>query len=120
MQSRFGLKYYLYKFVDRLNLIKKRKLAYVCYNIRKLDYKVLNLEHKKWYYPVDKNISYHYSFYDLYDVSIEKARKIINELDLVMDKSDKEVNKVLKEIGNLSYSTGKNANKNLVMKYFEY
>ena len=120
MQSRFGIKYFIYKILDFFKASKKRVFANVCYFIKKLDYTVLNLEHKKWYYPVDKKISYHYSFYDLYDVSIEKARKIINLLDNALDKEEKEGRKVLREIGNLSYSTGKNADKYYPMKYFEF
>jgi len=120
MQSKYGIKYYIYKFLDLFNIFKKRVLTNVCYYIKKLDYSVLNLEHKKWFYPVDKKISFHYSFYDLYDVSIEKARKIINDLDNVIDKDEKELKKVLKNIGNLSYSTGKNVDKYYPMKYFEY
>jgi len=81
---------------------------------------VLNLNHEKWYYPVDKKINYHYSFYDLYDISIEKARKLINELDNALDKDEKTVNKVLREIGNLSYKTGKSINKKDEMKYFAF
>ena len=117
---RFGIKYFIYKILDFFKASKKRVFANVCYFIKKLDYTVLNLEHKKWYYPVDKKISYHYSLHDLYDVSIEKARKIINLLDNALDKEEKEVKKVLREIGNLSYSTGKNVDKYYPMKYFEF
>lgn len=118
MCSRFGIKKIIFKFIDLLKIDKYGKLANYSYHIKKLDYKVLNLEHNKWYYPVDKKISYHYSFYDLYDVAIEKARKIINDLDSVIDKDDKSIKKVLREIGNLSYKTGKNINKKDEMKYF--
>lgn len=120
MCSRWGIKYYFYKLFDFFHFSKRCYLANCSYHIKKLDYTVLNKEHKKWYYPVDKKISYHYSFYDLYDVAIERARKIINDLDYALDKDEKEIKKVLREIGNLSYATGKNADKNYVMKYFEY
>lgn len=119
MSSRWGIKYYIYKFLDLFNISKKMYFKDACYHIKKLDYTVLNNEHKKWYYPVDKKISYHYSLYDLYDVAIEKARTIINHLDSALDKDEKEIKKVLREIGNLSYSTGKNADKHYTMKYFE-
>jgi len=41
-------------------------------------------------------------------------------LDNALDKDDKYVNKVLREIGNLSYKTGKNINKKDNMKYFYF
>lgn len=120
MCSRFRVKKALIQFFDSLYILKDRKYSNCNFHIKKFDYSVLNLEHKKWVYPVDKKISYHYSFYDLYDISIEKARKLINELDSVIDKDDKSINKVLREIGNLSYTTGKNINKKDVMKYFAF
>lgn len=120
MTSRFGIKFRVYKLFDLLHLSNRCYLANYCYYIRNLDYTVLNKEHKKWCYPVDKKTSYHYSFYDLYDVAIEKARCIINDLNEALNKDEKEIKKVLREIGNLSYATGKNADKQCNMKYFEY
>lgn len=120
MTSRFGFKYRLYQLFDFCHLSKRSLLANYCYYIKKLDYSYLNKEHKKWYYPVDKKISYHYSFYDLYDIAIERARILINQLDYALDKDEKDIKKVLREIGNLSYATGKNADKHYVMKYFLY
>lgn len=120
MSSRFGFKKMMLCFFDSLHILKNRKYSNCSYYIKNLDNSVLNLEHKKWFYPVDKKISYHYSFYDLYDISIEKARKLINDLDNALDKDDKSVNKVLREIGNLSYKTGKNINKKDNMKYFYF
>lgn len=120
MMSRFGIKYHIYRLLDKVHITKKCTLANYCYYIKTLDTSVLNKERNKWYYPVDKKVNYHYSFYDLYDVSIEKARVLINRIHHALDKDDKEIKKVLREIGNLSYSTGKNANKDYVMKYFEF
>ena len=79
---------------------------------------MLNLDHKKWVYPVDKKISYHYSFYDLYDVAIVKAIKLITLLDQSIDKDEKTIRKALKEVGNLHYGTGVNENRSVTMKYF--
>jgi len=120
MCSRFGVKKAIIRFIDFLHIFKGSKYANANYHIKKLDMSVLNLEHKKWCYPVDKKINYHYSFYDLYDISIERARNIINELNRVIAKDEKEVKKVLRNIGNLSYSTGKNISKKDEMKYFAF
>ena len=94
------------------------KFQNFCYYVKKLDKSVLNLEHKKWYYPVDKKISFHYSFYDLYDVAVVRAVKLITLLDQSLDQDERTMKKVLKEIGNLGYSTGVNENRKVTMKYF--
>lgn len=117
MISRWGIKKIFYVFIDWFHLLPI-KLQNFCYHISKLDYQVLNLEHKKWFYPVDKKISYHYSFYDLYDVAIIKAIKLITLLDEVLAKDEKAIRKALKEVGNLHYGTGVNENRKVTMKYF--
>ena len=118
MSSRFGIKKKCYALFDLTHVVSSLKLQNFCYYVRKLDYSVLNLEHKKWYYPVDKKISFHYSFYDLYDVAIVKAVKLITMVDEAIDKDEKAIKKVLKEIGNLGYGTGVNENRKVTMKYF--
>ena len=118
MQSRFGIKKKFYLLLDHLHVVPSIKLSNFCYYVPKLDYSVLNLEHQKWFYPVDKKISYHYSFYDLYDVAIVKAGKIIQLVDESLDKDEKILKKVIKEIGNLGYGTGVNENRKVTMKYF--
>lgn len=120
MCSRFGIKKLLFKCFDALHIVKNSKYSNCSFYIKKLDNSVLNLNHEKWYYPVDKKISYHYSFYDLYDVAIERAKNLINNIDNAIDKDEKQINKVIREIGNLSYTTGKSINKRDVMKYFKF
>lgn len=117
MLSRWGIKKLFYILIDWFHFLPI-KLQNFCYYIPKLDVQVLNLDHKKWVYPVDKKISYHYSFYDLYDVAIVKAIKLITLLDQSIDKDEKTIRKALKEVGNLHYGTGVNENRSVTMKYF--
>ncbi len=116
MNSRFGIKKKIYMFLDVFPF--RIKFQNFCYYVKKLDKSVLNLEHKKWYYPVDKKISFHYSFYDLYDVAVVRAVKLITLFDQSLDQDERTMKKVLKEIGNLGYSTGVNENRKVTMKYF--
>ncbi len=118
MGSRFGFNKLVLKLFDKLNIIKSLKLQHLNYRVKKLDKSVLNLEHKKWYYPVDKKMNYHYSFYDLYDLSLVKAKKLIMLINETLDKDNQTLKKVLKEIGNLGYGTGVNENRKVIMKYF--
>ena len=120
MESHLGIKKFVYKLIDKTNLVKKWVLGNNCYYIKNIDYKVLNLEHKKWFYPADKKRSYHYSVYDLYDLCIEKARKLIYIIDNAIEKDDKKINKALKEIGNLSYITGKRWDKEIKKLEYEF
>ena len=117
MSSRFGIKKMIYKFVDKISK-SNVKLQHHCYYVSKRDDQVLNLNHQKWYYPVDKKISYHYSFFDLYDVAVIRAVKLITLIDEALDRDDKRIKKVIKEIGNLGYATGVNENRVVKMKYF--
>ena len=107
MESRLGIKSFFYKIIDKTKLVKRWTLNNNCYYIKKIDKRVINLEHKKWFYPVDKKMNYHYSVYDLYDLAIEKARVLINLINESLTEDDKTIKKVLKEIGDLSYTTGK-------------
>lgn len=118
MMSRFGIKKNIYKVIDKIHIFPKIKLQNYCYFVSKPDYSVLNLEHKKWYYPVDRKINYHYSFFDLYDVAVIKAVKFITLIDEVLDKDEKALKKALKELGNASYLTGVNEKRKVTMKYF--
>lgn len=120
MSSRFGFRKMLLKAIDALHIVKDKKLSYCNFHIKKIDKSVLNLEHRKWCYPIDKSVSFHYSFFDLYDVSIEKARRIINSLNEALEKSDSDIKKVLREIGNNSYRTGLNISRKENMRYFNY
>ena len=121
MESHTGIRHSVFKFVDKLNIIKDKKLACCNYYIRNIDVSVLNVEHKKWFYPVDPNTSYHYSVMDLYDLCIEKARKLINLVDNALySGDDKLIKNAIKEIGDIDYSTGKKANKKYKKLTFEY
>lgn len=119
MASRFGFKMPIYRLADKLKLYKKGPLVNFCYYVKKIDYSVLNLEHKEWNHPSDKNITFHYSFYDLYDIAILKARDYINDLDLAL-RGEKDLEEALNAIGNLSYYTGLDASESHPLKYFEY
>lgn len=119
MRSRFGVKKLLYKVVDFTRLIHI-DLASNCYYTPKLNNNVLNLEHQKWCYPANKNKSYHYSFYDLYDIAILRANKLITLIDNFLLTENGDIKSLLKEIGDLSYTTGVSLSSKQGMKYFYF
>lgn len=120
MTSRFGIKKVFYKIGDLFKVYKKSNLSDFCYYVKNIDERVLNLEHKEWCYPVDKNLMFHYSFYDLYDIAIEKARVMINQIDAALVSNEKDLKTAVENIGDLSYFTGVDTSKKLKMKYFEF
>ena len=120
MESRWGIKSFFYKIIDKTKLVKRWNINSNCYYIKKIDNSVLNLEHKKWFYPVDKKVNYHYSVYDLYDLSIEKARNLINLVDEALVGDDNAIKKALNEIGDLSYTTGKKWSQKYKHMDYEY
>lgn len=78
----------------------------------------LNLNHKEWNYPVDKNIKSTKSFYDIYNDSIDEALYIINNInDYFYNDKDINIDKLFK---NKSYVTGIDCNSKLKQKYFEF
>lgn len=117
--SRFGIKKPIYKLIDFLNIYKKERFSYHCYYIRKIDNSVLNLDHKEWCYPVDKNLSFHYSFYDLYDIALLKAKDYINAIDYAL-RENKPLDDIIKSLKNNNYCTGIDCHQKDKMQYFEY
>lgn len=118
MKDKLGIKTSIYKLIDKTNIVKSITCANYSYHIKKLDYSILNVEHKKWYYPLDKTISYHYSIIDLYDIAVERAKEYITEFDKAFTTNS--LDSILDKIGDLKYTTGLPCSKKGKMKYFEY
>ncbi len=114
-----GIKKVCYQMIDFISpksLLRKVPLSY---HINKDDKKwFLNLEHKKWYNPTDKRTKSNESIIDLYIKSLGKATKMIQEINQFLY-YDKKIN-LKKVIGNLSYETGKDCDKERELKYFEF
>ncbi len=118
IQDRLGIKAKIYKLLEKFKHSNKDTLT--CFSTRyKYDIKYLNLEHKKWNHPCDKDRIYTDSIEDLYNESIDKCLKIFDEVYKVLYE-DKDINSLKKVIPNISYSTGLELNNNKEMKYFEY
>ena len=66
------------------------------------------------------NILYHYSFYDLYDLALIRAKKLIVMIYEFLAIKEPNLDILLKEIGNLSYITGVDLGRSQTMKYFEF
>ena len=79
----------------------------------------MNLNHDKWYYPNNKEISSTESFIDLYNKSIKKASKLIEIANNILN-NKAEIKQLTDLIAELSYATGldwHNKNKIEIYKY---
>lgn len=121
MTSRFGIKKFFYKIIDKPNIFKNYEFHNLCYHIKKLDCSVLNSNHNKWYYPCDLTISSNHSFYNLYDIALQKAQKLISITnDYLTNPKSQNLANILKEYGNIGYSSGIDCNIKRRMTNFEF
>ncbi len=108
--------YHVIDFISPKSLLRKVPLSY---HINKKDKKwFLNLEHQKWYNPTDKRMKSNESIIDLYIKALGKTTRMIQEINQFLY-YDKKIN-LKKVIGNLSYETGKDCDKERELKYFEF
>ncbi|MBR1413727.1 MAG: zinc dependent phospholipase C family protein [Bacilli bacterium] len=114
-----GIKKVAYKIVDYLTFFKPGKIQYFSFHIKDIDKSILNLNHDKWYYPNNKEISSTESFIDLYNKSIKKASKLIEIANSILNNKT-EIKQLTDLIADLSYATGldwHNKNKIEIYKY---
>ena len=116
-----GIKLKLYQLIDKITpewVTKLNELSYY------LDYepemKYLNLEHKAWCYPWDKEKIFYTSFLDLYDLAKEKAVQSIIEVTDLLEKEKLERQKLKVIFPDLSYITGKACHEKLEFRYFDF
>lgn len=114
-----GIKKLFYKSVDLVSpksLLRKVPLSYhISYKDKKW---FLNLEHKKWYNPTDKRSKSNESILELYTKALAKTTNMIQEINQFLY-YDKKIN-LWKVVGNLSYETGKDCDRERKLKYFEF
>lgn len=100
----FGVKnkaYFLFDLIKPKSILNAKFLSYG----RK--YKngsyYLNNNHDKWFYPYDKNVTFNYSFDDIYNNSINTCVDIIKKVNFYLyDNKNIDIHKLF----NLSYLTG--------------
>lgn len=118
--DRFGIKRVLYIMLDKVlskNQLKKEQLSYHINYKKKLHY--LNNEKNEWNHPMDQYETYNYSFIELYHIALNKALKIIDDVNKVIY-DDEDISILNNTFKNLSHKTGKECNDTRELKYFEY
>lgn len=118
--DRFGLKKIIYSIMDKVcgnKVIKKKELSFHIDLNSNLSY--LNLNNEKWNHPCIKDETYNYSFLELYDIAMDKAVNIINNVDEMLKAKKIDNEKINLLFGNLDYASGKDCNLKLEFKYFK-
>ena len=80
-----------------------------------LDY--LNLSKREWSMPHDETIRSSKSFVDLFYEASEKTRRLCDELYSALFQNSSNISHILKLLGNNSYTTGIDCDKQAVFKY---
>lgn len=118
MFDRTAIKKALYKLFDLFTPFKNFKAFAYSHHINKPDYKVLNLNNEEWLHPVTGE-KHNESFEDLYNLAQKKVIKYIKKInDYFNNKCT--IDDVEKVIGNLSYSSGLDADLRPHFTFFKY
>ena len=113
-----GLKLLLYKFVDLICPPTFRKKQAISYHNKLKDVDdLLNLNHHTWYNPVNKE-KHNESFLDLYIIAMQDAIYMIENINKYIY-DDKKID-LKKVIGNYSYESGIDLDKDQKYNIFEY
>lgn len=114
-----GIKKLFYILIDTISMHHFGNLTAYSTFIFNPNYKFLNMEHLKWNHPCDKNITFSYSFEDLFNQSITDCCKLIEEVNNYIYKKG-DLNTLKKLIPNIDYSTGITCDSPKRLMFFEY
>ena len=118
--DRFGVKKSVYSIMDAVcgdKIVKKKELSFHVNPNSHLEY--LNLDNNTWRHPCTGE-EFNYSFFDLYDMALVKAVKIINEIVKMLNDKKIDNKRIEKLFGNLDYGTGMDCDLEMEYKYFKY
>ncbi len=116
--DKYGLKKNIYKIIDTFTTKKSFRFESLSYHFPlNKGYDFLNNNHKKWYNPMDNNISSNSSFIELYLRAIKLAKIIIEGVFLYLDGEDIELDALFL---NKSLITGLDCDDGVDFKYFEF
>ena len=119
INDRFGIKKILYKLLDLIINKNKQYISTYSTYIKSPNLNYLNLHNKEWNHPCLPDIKYNHSFEDLFNLSIDKAIKIIQEVNKVLYEN-KPIKEILEYIPDLDYSTGLPIKESKQLRHFEY
>lgn len=119
INDKHGIKKAIYKIFDKIIWFRKTNIEYYTTYVKSPNIKYLNIEHKKWCYPSNKNIISTDSFIDLYEKAVDKA---VENISIAYNslKNNRSTKDFSKNIGNLSYIRGLDCDNSKSMTNFEF
>jgi hypothetical protein len=118
-KDRLGIKKGLYLSIDTLFNHHFGNLAAYSTHLPKPNLDFMNYERKEWNHPCNKKIKFTYSFEDLFNQSILKCVKLIEDVNKVLFNNGS-LSSLRKEIPNIDYSTGLPCDDPKKLMFFEY
>jgi hypothetical protein len=115
--DRFKLKKNIYNFIDKITPKYAYKFSPISFAYKENKDFYLNLDHRTWNHPMDKNEKYSDSVLDIYNKSVKEACLIINNVHDYFNNKKIDLKKVF---DNSSFASGKDCNLKLKPKYFKY
>ncbi len=117
----YGIKLKLYQLIDKVtpkSIINLEELSY--HHNFEDDLSYLNLDHLSWNYPWSQSEIFTYSFFDLYEIALNKSVETIQSVTKMLE-NDKLDYKLLDNLfQNLDFATGRPCGEQLEMKFFEF
>lgn len=115
-----GIKKKLYVSLDKITPKRVMNFSVLSYKTKlNKNHYYLNLDHRTWCHPLDKNETYNDSFEDLYNKAIKMSIDLINASNAVLF-FNKTSNYLKRYFKNLSYISGKDCSIKKKYKYFEF
>lgn len=114
-----GIKKKIYKFIDKLTPKKEGVYEYYDSHITEIDKTILNLDHKTWYNPYNKNIKSNESFFDLYDKALKTCLNLFEATFKYLNNTISE-EEYKKELQDKAYTTGFSWKIQSDIKYLEF
>ena len=111
--DRFGIKQRVF---DALDPLVKGSSSFSYHRDSDSALKYLNLEHDVWYHPMDRDISSHDSFLDLYNKALDDGASIVDELEKICQSGIINKDDIYSIIPNISSVHGLECGKKLKIK----
>ena len=119
MKDRYGIKKLGYHTIDICTPFKNSLYSSYSQHVPKVNKKLLNADNLPWCNPVDKDMFYEKSFFNLYDEALNYSINLIKTANCVI-KNEQNISELLKLLGNKNYETGLSIDDKRLLQYFEF
>lgn len=119
MKDKYGIKKIGYQICDFFSPFKDSLYSSYSWHVKPIEKKFLTNNYMDWCNPVDKEIFYTKTFFNLYDESLIYSKTLIEEVNKILY-NNKSIKEFLELIGNKNYETGLDLDDKRILQYFEF